>query len=586
MSKQIMDENRMVDNFGYQNYEDVAMDSSEPNQDIPDPVVMESAGSNETDHVFNLDEQSRTFGDTSKTKGNQELHKVDDCTINYDEMAVTYDAYILSERLKHIAEACPSKKEEVYRFLLQKLMEKTRNIAACSAIHQKLVEINPDIPKLDPMWKERITNEVKACQFQLKNDHKEAVDSGSIILIRNNLLAQCDLAIETGDFVGANKLLALISSDYVTEEIHHLSVFIRIIRVAMYQECYDRLDAILQQLKRHMSVYDNNRGLTGDNKSRNCVSVALKKELEEYEMIKMLCSLYSGFHAFIKGHFTDAAMNFKNVNLDLVKPPYTFSPKDISRYAALSALACDINSVFNDDDSETEEIDREINLKNKHPIASNPAFRKLINRDDKIQHLFDSFYKNDFEQTFTLIEEMKNEFFLDKHISSQYNTILNEILKNSILRYMKPLSNGRIDVMAKKLHIDVSELINYVEDLVFAEKIECKMDMINMTFNCEAKSNRKEFFENLILSQQFLLAKSRISYIRGINLFGNVINGDHIKVDDLNLKDRKNQERKYGNEFHQFIGEQFRRKPISKHLKNKKKFLPHAADMDVEDRSM
>uniref|UniRef100_A0A0N5BG72 PCI domain-containing protein n=1 Tax=Strongyloides papillosus TaxID=174720 RepID=A0A0N5BG72_STREA len=583
-----MDENSSSDNFGYNNYEDVAMDSSEINEDIQDPVVMESSSFNGADHTINVDEQYRDRYDNDMVKGNQEFHRIDDCKINYDDMAATYDIYILAERLKHAAEACPPKKEEIYRFLLQQLMEKTRNIAACSAIHQKLVEANPDTPKLDPMWKERITNEIKACQFQLKNDHKEAVDSGSIILIRNNLLSQCDLAIETGDFVGANKILASISSDYITEEIHHLSVFIRIIRVAMYQECYDRLDAILQQLKRHMSVYDNNRGLTTDNKGRSCVSGALKKELDEYEMIKMLCSLYSGFHAFTKGQYTEAAMNFKNVNLDLVRPPYTFSPKDICRYAALSALACNVNSMFSDDDGddETEEIDREINLKNKHPFASNPSFRKLINRDDKVQHLFDSFYKNDFEQTFTLIEEMKKEFFIDKHISSQFNNILSEIVNNSILRYMKPLSYGRIDVMAKKLHLEVPELVQLIEDLVFAEKLECKMDMVSMTFRCEARNNRKEFFGDLVLSQKFLLAKCRTSYIKGINLFGNVIYGGHGKVDEMSYRDRKNQERKYGSEFQSLMGEQYRKKAISKHIKVKKKLLPFTTDMDVEDRML
>uniref|UniRef100_A0A0N4Z499 PCI domain-containing protein n=1 Tax=Parastrongyloides trichosuri TaxID=131310 RepID=A0A0N4Z499_PARTI len=582
-----MSENRQLENSYLQLNDQSGMDSTEIAPEyIPDPVSVVPAEIPSILKKPDINEQPKEIKEEEKIIEHKELHKIDDCTIDYEDFANNFDIYITYERIKHIIEICPSKKEEGYTFLYHQLKEKTKNLAVCLNVYQKLSEINPNIPKMDTSWQQILNNNIKATQYQLKANHKSAMETGSKVLLRNQLLEQVEFCIEVGDFIGANKILASISTDYAIEEIDQLKLFSKIISVTFYQEFYERLDAILQQLKRQLTVYDTHKALSGDNRPRSVNVIALKKESDDYDEIKNTFSIYSGFYAFFKRQYNNAAKHFKDVNLDILKTPYILSPKDICRYSALSALACDVNQQFNDDDLDREEIDREINMKNKHPFASNPAFRKLINRDEKIQRIFDSFYKNDFEETFHLINGMKDEFLMDKFINVQYDHLIKEITKNAVLRYMKPLANGSIDTMGRALCIEKPYLLNIIEELVFSGKLECKLDVVTNTFVNVIRNCKEDFFNDLLLSQKYLMAKSKISIIQSICLRSNIIHGTSQKLDDgRSQQDRRFDVSKFSSALHGYIIEgSGRRKTAIRHVKSKKKVpsTSKAVPMDVD----
>uniref|UniRef100_A0AC35UC59 PCI domain-containing protein n=1 Tax=Rhabditophanes sp. KR3021 TaxID=114890 RepID=A0AC35UC59_9BILA len=485
---------------------DLDVDEESFNENDPDYGVdddmMNCSNENPADGIDAMPRFDDRIGQ-SKTGTEKARITIEYCNINPAEIIKEYSVIAANNRLLHIAETCPSQSVVYLMALLTNIKEKTTNISFETEVFNRLTSNSSTPSANDVAWIEKTREVVKNKGAAIRAKVKSAEESNIKEDMQEAYIEQYHFLMKCGEFDNAMKNLNNVVKENVQYTDTVLDGYIKMLETAFFMDAFTKMDSILQQLC---------KALKDENSSYNeSASIASAKRQSEFQKISAKYHVMDGLYKMVRSNFACAAEAFRQADFELVDNPSTLILKDIALYGAICALA-------------TLSIDQV-----KSQFLLNTNFKKALISNTTIYDLVVNYSNSQFHKISPILKSIKNDLYSDKYLCPLVDRLYNLIMQNCVLQYMNPYSQGTISSMAATFEMSPDDMLDLLESLIIAGKINARLDAIHMVYTTGIKKSRDDFVNTSLTAQKLVLARSNASILRAIHIAGNQFIHDDAK---------------------------------------------------------
>ncbi|UYV71282.1 GPS1 [Cordylochernes scorpioides] len=209
-----------------------------------------------------------------------------------------------------------------------------------------------------------------------------------------------------------------------------------------------------------VSVYLQNWShvLSYVNKAEVCPEVAEShnKEANQHIITKLRCA--AGLAELATRKYKSAAKNFLQASFDHCEFPDLLSANNVAVYGGLCALAS---------------FDRQELLKN---VISSSSFKLFLELEPQLRDIIFKFYNSKYAQCLKLLEEIKDNLYLDMYLASHVNALYTQIRNRALIQYFSPYLSADLVRMAGAFNTSVTALEDELMQLILDNQIAARID--------------------------------------------------------------------------------------------------------------
>ncbi|KAH8155778.1 uncharacterized protein LAJ45_00790 [Morchella importuna] len=377
------------------------------------------------------------------------------------------------ERLLHIGLHSPPLCIEALK-LAVKALKQTSDVPRYKLVVEQLNKLAPDDPEavMDEEWVEktsrRVANSTEKIEADLKsykhNLIKESIRMGHEDL-GNHYYA-------SGDLVNAFKSYSRMR-DFCTAPKHILDMSLQIIRVCIEQGNYMSVQSHIVKIR------------------------SLSRSPEEEEILKPKLCVAMGLTQLASGAFKEAAKSF------LETPPTlgatyndVISSNDVAVYGGLCALAS----------MERSQLKKE--------VLDNNDFRNFLELEPQMRRAISYFYTAKYSNCLKILEEYRNDYYLDVHLVKHVNKLFEMIRSKGIVQYFIPFSCVSLKSMAEAFATNEKTLEKELVGMIGKGVLNARIDTKNRLLTAKETNLRTAVHRDTLAMAQNYERTARMRLMR------------------------------------------------------------------------
>ncbi|KAL1128949.1 hypothetical protein AAG570_013483 [Ranatra chinensis] len=418
----------------------------------------------------------------------EDLYLVENPTLDLEIYANSYTGLARLYRLMYIADHCPVLRVEALKMAITYVMN-TFNVNLYQQLHKKLQQCvsgmslpdvasggSQDVPSFDQTWVENKTKKAALKLEKLDSDLKNYKSNSIKESIRRGNDDLGDHHLDCGDLSNALKCYSR-ARDYCTSGKHVVNMCLNVIKVSVYLQNWS-----------HVLSYVNKAESTPD------FSEAQGKETSQAILTKLKCA--AGLAELATKKYKLAAKQFLQANLDHCDFPELLSASNIAIYGGLCALA-----TF--DRAELQ----------KHVIFSS-SFKLFLELEPQLRDIIFKFYESKYAHCLKLLDEIKDNLYLDMYIAPHVNTLYTQIRNRALIQYFSPYHSADMNKMATALNTTVVALEDELMQLILEGQIQARIDSHNKILYAKDMDQRSSTFEKALNMGRDYQRRTRMLILR------------------------------------------------------------------------
>lgn len=421
----------------------------------------------------------------------EDPYLVENPTLDLEAYANSYTGLARLYRLMYIADHCPTLRVEALKMAISYVMQ-TYNVNLYQQLHKKLqVPLsggasipdvasggNQDILTPDLAWIETKNKKAALKLEKLDTDLKNYKSNSIKESIRRGNDDLGDHHLDCGDLSNALKCYSR-ARDYCTSGKHVVNMCLNVIKVSVYLQNWSH---VLSYVNKAESTPDFSEG----------------KETNQAILTRLKCA--AGLAELATGKYKTAAKHFLQANLDHCDFPELMSPNNVAMYGGLCALAT---------------FDRAELQKN---VIFSSSFKLFLELEPQLRDIIFKFYESKYASCLKLLDEIKDNLFLDMYIAPHVNTLYTQIRNRALIQYFSPYLSADMRKMAEALNTSVSALEDELMQLILDGQIQARIDSHNKILYAKDMDQRSTTFEKSLSVGKEYQRQTRMLILRAAML--------------------------------------------------------------------
>ncbi|RZF36031.1 hypothetical protein LSTR_LSTR005847 [Laodelphax striatellus] len=420
----------------------------------------------------------------------EDPYLVENPTLDLEAYANSYTGLAKLYRLIYISDHCPSLRIDALKMAISAVME-TYNVMLYQQLHRKLQDVMStvslpdvagggmqDIPTMDLVWVENKNKKgalkLEKLDLDLKNYKSNSIKES----IRRGNDDLGDHHLDCGDLSNALKCYSR-ARDYCTSGKHVVNMCLNVIKVSVYLQNWS-----------HVLSYVNKAESTPD--------FSENKEANQHIRTKLKCA--AGLAELATKKYKTAAKHFLQANFDSCDYPELISPSNIAMYGGLCALAT---------------FDRSELQKN---VIFSSSFKLFLELEPQLRDIIFKFYESKYASCLKLLDEIKDNLFLDMYIAPHVNTLYTQIRNRALIQYFSPYLSADMRKMAEALNTSIPALEDELMQLILDGQIQARIDSHNKILYAKDVDQRSTTFEKSIAVGKEYQRRTRMLILRAAML--------------------------------------------------------------------
>ncbi|XP_075225012.1 COP9 signalosome subunit 1b isoform X2 [Lycorma delicatula] len=423
----------------------------------------------------------------------EDPYLVENPTLDLEAYANSYTGLARLYRLMYIADHCPSLRIEALKMAITYVMM-TFNVNLYQQLHKKLQDAmsvslpdvaiggTQDVPTLDLVWVETRNKKAALKLEKLDTDLKNYKSNSIKESIRRGNDDLGDHHLDCGDLSNALKCYSR-ARDYCTSGKHVVNMCLNVIKVSVYLQNWS-----------HVISYVNKAEATPD----FAEPFFQGKESNQAILTRLKCA--AGLAELATKKYKTAAKHFLQANFDHCDFPELISPSNVAMYGGLCALAT---------------FDRAELQKN---VIFSSSFKLFLELEPQLRDIIFKFYESKYASCLKLLDEIKDNLFLDMYIAPHVNTLYTQIRNRALIQYFSPYLSADMRKMAEALNTSVSALEDELMQLILDGQIQARIDSHNKILYAKDMDQRSTTFEKSIAIGKEYQRRTRMLILRAAML--------------------------------------------------------------------
>ncbi|KAL0271003.1 UNVERIFIED_CONTAM: hypothetical protein PYX00_008249 [Menopon gallinae] len=423
----------------------------------------------------------------------EEPHIVENPTLDLETYANSYTGLARLNRLKYIADHCPSLRLEALKMALSYVMN-TYNVNLYQQLHKTLQEAvgnqtnlpdvageaqttSQDFSSLDVIWVETKAKKAALKLEKLDADLKNYKSNSIKESIRRGHDDLGDHFLDCGDLPNALKCYSR-ARDYCTSGKHIVNMCLNVIKVSVYLQNWS-----------HVLSYVNKAEASPN---------FLEMQSNQAILTRLKCA--AGLAELATKKYKSAAKHFLQANFDHCDFPELLSPSNVAVYGGLCALA-----TFDRNDLQ------------KNVIVSS-SFKLFLELEPQLRDIIFKFYESKYASCLTLLDEMKDNLLLDMYIAPHVSKLYMKIRNRALIQYFSPYMSADMRKMAAAFNTTVPALENELMQLILDGQIQARIDSHNKILYAKDVDQRSTTFEKSLQIGKYYQRRTRMLILRAAML--------------------------------------------------------------------
>jgi len=183
-------------------------------------------------------------------------------------------------------------------------------------------------------------------------------------------------------------------------------------------------------------------------------------EADKANQAYAICAL--GLALLHQNKYIEAARCFLNIEPGMVHSPNeVMSPNDVANYGAICALAT----------MDRSELQRR--------VLDNSSFRSYLELEPQLRRAVSSFVNSRYSASLTILENYRNDYLLDIHLSRHVHELYATIRSKSIVEYFIPFSCVTLDSLNKAFSRKGQTIDAELIEMISSGQLEARIDTQN-----------------------------------------------------------------------------------------------------------
>lgn len=189
---------------------------------------------------------------------------------------------------------------------------------------------------------------------------------------------------------------------------------------------------------------------------------SLNRTPEEEEALKPKLNAIMGLSHLASGAYRDAARSFLDTPASLGSGyNEVLSGNDIAIYGTLCSLAS----------MDRDELKRE--------VLDNSEFRNYLELEPHLRRAVSSFYNAKYSESIKILEDYKNDYLLDIHLSNHVKKLYPAVRSKAIVSYFVPFSVVTLSEMSVAFGVGEEELEKELVGMIVDGRLKARVDTKN-----------------------------------------------------------------------------------------------------------
>ncbi|PFH47607.1 hypothetical protein AMATHDRAFT_67484 [Amanita thiersii Skay4041] len=454
------------------------------------------SGAMEVDQEDGVFIQGSSLSQTNQTTTKRYLIVAvdDNRPFELESYIANYTGRTAIDRLIHIVRICPSVAPEAFQLAVNRI-KRSRDPSLFQALVTAYDQMNGNAGRqmpssmslggIEPSWMEETNAKNQAERTKLEVELKTYSNN----MIKESIrMAHRDLGNfyrATGEYASAMKHLTK-SREYCTTSQHILDMCLSVVELMMEHQNYANIttyvfkaEAALEaatSVHAHPPAGGNATSGTSAQSQATAAATAKKRELEH---VQTKLDLATAFAHLSQSNYEKAASYLLRLG-----PPKDlgdwvgklFTPSDIAIYGALCALAGMSRGAL------------------KTQLEESKNFGDYLEQEPYVRELLTAYMNSNFKTVLELLFRYSTRHYLDIHLSSHVQQLMDMIRNWAIVLYFQPFTTIRLDRMGVALGWTVEETEKNVIALIQSGQIQGRIDSQNKILHAKQTDYRADLF--------------------------------------------------------------------------------------------
>lgn len=425
----------------------------------------------------------------------EDAYIVENPTLDLESYANSYTGLSKLYRLIYIADHCPTLRFESLKLAINHVRT-TYNITMYQQLYKKLADYQsaspqiPDvaattsnttattqeIPPFESGWLETRNKKAALKLEKLDNDLKNYKSNSIKESIRRGHDDLGDHYLQCGDLSNALKCYSR-ARDYCTSGKHVVNMCLNVIKVSVYLENWSH---VLSYVSKAESTPEFAEGHG--------------KDANQTTLTKLKCA--AGLAELATKKYKSAAKLFLQASFDHCDFAEMISTSNVAMYGGLCALAT---------------FDRQELQKN---VISSSSFKLFLELEPQLRDIIFKFYESKYAQCLKLLDEIRDNLFLDMYIAPHVNALYTQIRNRALIQYFSPYYSADMNKMAFSFNRSVIALENEIMQLILDGQIQARIDSHNKILYAKEADQRNATFEKALNASNEYKRRCRMLILR------------------------------------------------------------------------
>jgi COP9 signalosome complex subunit 1 len=287
--------------------------------------------------------------------------------------------------------------------------------------------------------------------------------------------------LESGDLQNALKCFSR-ARDYCTSAKHVVNMCLNVIKVSIYLNNWAHVLNFVVKAENTPDGMESTKPSTGKDASATIAT-------------RLRCA--AGLAELAGKKYKAAAKYFLQANFDHCDNfGDMISQSNIAVYGGLCALAT---------------FDREELQKN---VISSSSFKLFLELEPYVRDIIFKFYESKYATCLRLLDEMKDNLFLDIYLAPHVRKLYNQIRNRGLIQYFSPYASADLNKMAESFNTTVPALENELMQLILEGQIQARIDSHNKILYAKNIDQRSVTFERSLRMGEEYERRTKLMMLR------------------------------------------------------------------------